>query len=293
MARRAFILAASLGAAGLALGPLARAARTDGAGLLGPVVPGPFGTSEEQTPREDIVSYNNFYEFGTDKESPAINAQKMATRPWTVTVEGLVGKPRVFDIDDLLKLAPLEERVYRLRCVEAWSMVVPWVGFPLAAVLKAVEPLGSAKYVEFVTHYDPRIMLTRPILRWPYTEGLRLDEALHPLTILALGLYGEVLPNQNGAPVRVVVPWKYGFKSAKSIVTIRLVETQPATAWNTSAPHEYGFYSNVNPKVRHPRWGQATERRIGELRRRPTLMFNGYGEQVASLYQGMDLGQHY
>lgn len=298
--RRKFIKTASLGASlalsGLALSPLARAALAAGdeqTKAMGSLLPSPFSTAEEQTPRKDIVSYINFYEFGTDKESPAINAQKMATRPWTVSVEGLVAKPQVFDIDDLLKLAPLEERIYRLRCVEAWSMVVPWAGFPLAALLKAVEPLGSAKYVEFVTHYDPKIMLTRPVLDWPYTEGLRLDEAQHPLTILALGLYGEVLPNQNGAPIRLVVPWKYGFKSAKSIVTIRLTENQPATAWNKAGPSEYGFYSNVNPEVRHPRWSQATERRIGELRKRPTLMFNGYADQVASLYQGMDLARNY
>ncbi|MFN4064675.1 MAG: protein-methionine-sulfoxide reductase catalytic subunit MsrP, partial [Parazoarcus communis] len=253
----------------------------------------PVSTTESQTAYKSVTTYNNFYEFGTDKEDPARNAGKMAVRPWTVRVEGLAGKPRTFDIDDLLKLAPLEERIYRLRCVEAWSMVVPWVGFPLSALLKQVDPLGSAKYVEFVTHYDASIMTRRQILNWPYTEGLRLDEAMHPLTILAVGLYGEVLPNQNGAPVRLVVPWKYGFKSAKSIVAIRLHEKQPATAWNQSAPQEYGFYSNVNPEVDHPRWSQASERRIGELRKRPTLMFNGYAEQVASLYQGMDLRKHY
>lgn len=267
----------------------ARAAAT----RLSPLASSPFSTTESQTAYKSVTTYNNFYEFGTDKEDPARNAGKMAVRPWTVRVEGLAGKPRTFDIDDLLKLAPLEERIYRLRCVEAWSMVVPWVGFPLSALLKQVDPLGSAKYVEFVTHYDASIMTRRQILNWPYTEGLRLDEAMHPLTILAVGLYGEVLPNQNGAPVRLVVPWKYGFKSAKSIVAIRLREKQPATAWNQSAPQEYGFYSNVNPEVDHPRWSQASERRIGELRKRPTLMFNGYAEQVASLYQGMDLRKHY
>ena len=249
-------------------------------------------TMEKLTAYKDATTYNNFYEFGTDKADPARNAHKMAVRPWTVNVEGLVGKPRRFDIDELLRLAPLEERIYRLRCVEAWSMVVPWVGFPLAALLKEVEPLGSAKYVEFVTHYDPKIMI-RDVIDWPYTEGLRLDEAMHPLTLLAVGVYGEVLPNQNGAPLRLVVPWKYGFKSAKSIVTIRLTEKEPATAWNKFAPQEYGFYSNVNPEVRHPRWSQAAERRIGELRKRPTQMFNGYAEQVASLYQGMDLKKSY
>jgi methionine sulfoxide reductase catalytic subunit len=255
-------------------------------------VPSALSTTEPLTERDAVTTYNNFYEFGTDKADPARNAHKLAVRPWTVNVEGLVGKPRRFDIDELLRLAPLEERIYRLRCVEAWSMVVPWVGFPLAALLKEVEPLGSAKYVEFVTHYDPKIMI-RDVLDWPYTEGLRVDEAMHPLTLLAVGVYGEVLPNQNGAPLRLVVPWKYGFKSAKSIVTIRLTEQEPATAWNKFAPQEYGFYSNVNPQVRHPRWTQATERRIGELRKRPTQMFNGYADQVASLYQGMDLKKFY
>ncbi|HRQ36094.1 MAG TPA: protein-methionine-sulfoxide reductase catalytic subunit MsrP [Chiayiivirga sp.] len=263
------------------------------ANTLGPLAPGPFGTDEALTDRQSIVTYNNFYEFGASKDAPLRNAQKMDLRPWTLKVEGLVGKPREFDIDDLVRLAPLEERIYRLRCVEAWSMVIPWVGFPLAALLSEVEPLGSAKYVEFVSHYDPRIMVTRPILDWPYTEGLRLDEALHPLTILAVGLYGEALEKQNGAPVRLVVPWKYGFKSAKSLVAIRLVEEQPATAWNKSAPQEYGFYSNVNPEVSHPRWSQVTERRIGEQRRRRTLMFNGYADEVARLYQGMDLQKNY
>ena len=260
---------------------------------LGPLQASDFSTDEALTDFESVISYNNFYEFGTGKSDPMTHAHKMQVRPWTVSVEGLVARPRTFDIEDMLRLAPLEERIYRLRCVEAWSMVIPWVGFPLAALIKAVEPLGSAKYVEFVTHYDPQIMNTRPIIDWPYTEGLRLDEALHPLTILSVGLYGEVLPNQNGAPIRLVVPWKYGFKSAKSIVTIRLTENEPATAWNKAAPQEYGFYSNVNPEVRHPRWTQATERRIGELRRRPTLMFNGYADQVAHLYQGMDLKTFY
>ncbi|MCK6408897.1 protein-methionine-sulfoxide reductase catalytic subunit MsrP [Thauera sp.] len=254
--------------------------------------PSALSTTEPLSDRDAVTGYNNFYEFGTDKADPARNAHKMALRPWTVSVEGMVGKPRRFDIDELLRVAPLEERIYRLRCVEAWSMVVPWVGFPLAALLKQVEPLGSAKYVEFVTHYDPRIMI-RDVIDWPYTEGLRLDEALHPLTLLAVGVYGETLPGQNGAPLRLVVPWKYGFKSAKSIVTIRLTDKEPATAWNKFAPSEYGFYSNVNPEVRHPRWSQATERRIGELRKRPTQMFNGYAEQVASLYQGMDLKKFY
>ncbi|QDF98213.1 mononuclear molybdenum enzyme YedY [Azoarcus sp. DD4] len=294
--RRRFILAAGATLTAAAFGQAwpgkVLAAAATGA-RLAPLASSPLSTSEEKTAYKSVTTYNNFYEFGTDKGDPAENAGKMAVRPWTVRVEGLAGKPRSFDIDELLRIAPLEERIYRLRCVEAWSMVIPWVGFPLAALLKQVEPLGSAKYVEFVSHYDEKIMMRRPVLDWPYAEGLRLDEAMHPLTILAVGLYGEVLPNQNGAPVRLVVPWKYGFKSAKSIVTIRLVEKQPATAWNRSAPQEYGFYSNVNPEVSHPRWSQATERRIGEFRKRPTLMFNGYADQVASLYQGIDLQRNY
>ncbi|PTD96138.1 protein-methionine-sulfoxide reductase catalytic subunit MsrP [Pseudothauera lacus] len=291
--RRAFIRQAGLGlAAGAALWHgLPTSAR---AGTLPAAVrSSPYNSTEAHTDWASAISYNNFYEFGTSKDAPLRNAPQMALRPWRVRVEGLVNKPREFDIDDLLKLAALEERVYRLRCVEAWSMVIPWLGYPLASLLKAVEPQGSARYVEFVTHYDPAIMTRRPVLDWPYTEGLRLDEALHPLTLLTFGMYGEVLPHQNGAPVRVVVPWKYGFKSAKSIVTIRLSERQPATAWNKSAPQEYGFYSNVNPQVRHPRWSQASERRIGETRRRPTLMFNGYADEVAGLYLGMDLQKNY
>ena len=285
--RRRIVLRAGRGlAAGAALWPAAiPRARAASLGSL----PSPFSTDEAPTKLDAVTGYNNFYEFGTDKGDPARNAGKMALRPWTLQVEGLVGRPRTFDIDELLKLAPLEERIYRMRCVEGWSMVIPWNGFPLAALLKQVEPLGSAKYAEFLTHYDPEIMLRRPVLHWPYAEGLRLDEAMHPLTLLTLGLYGEPLLPQNGAPVRLVVPWKYGFKSAKSIVRIRLVEKQPATAWNLAAPQEYGFYSNVNPAVAHPRWSQASERRIGEFRKRPTLPFNGYAEQVASLYQGMDL----
>ena len=288
--RRRFLVGAGATlAAGAAMWAGLPAEARAAAAKLGPLARSPFSSDETQTPYKSVTTYNNYYEFGTDKEDPAANAGKLAVRPWTVRVEGLAGKPRTFDIDDLLKLAPLEERIYRLRCVEAWSMVIPWVGFPLSALLRQVDPQGSAKYVEFVTHYDPKIMLRRPVLDWPYTEGLRMDEAMHPLTLLTLGLYGEVLPNQNGAPVRVVVPWKYGFKSAKSIVAIRLVDKEPRTAWNKSAPSEYGFYSNVNPNVDHPRWSQATERRIGEFRKRSTLMFNGYAEQVASLYQGMDL----
>ena len=253
-----------------------------------------LSTQEAPTSFKDASSYNNFYEFGTDKGDPVQNAHTLRTRPWTVTIEGEVKKPVTLDIDRIIKLAPLEERIYRLRCVEGWSMVIPWVGYSLSNLLKQVEPLGSAKFVEFTTLADRKQMpgLRSGVLDWPYVEGLRMDEAMHPLTLLTVGMYGQVLPNQNGAPVRLIVPWKYGFKSAKSIVRIRLVSRQPRTAWNDSAPDEYGFYSNVNPNVDHPRWSQATERRIGEdgffQRKRKTLMFNGYND-VASLYAGMDL----
>ena len=252
-------------------------------------------TSEKVTPYKDASTYNNFYEFGTDKADPAVNAHTLKTTPWTVEIEGLVKKPGKFALEDLLKLSPLEERIYRLRCVEGWSMVIPWVGYSLAELIKKVEPLGSAKYVEFVTLADPKTMpfVGSRVLDWPYVEGLRLDEAQHPLTLLTFGMYGEVLPNQSGAPVRLVVPWKYGFKSGKSIVKIRFTEKPPATAWNKAAANEYGFYSNVNPNVDHPRWSQATERRIGEdglfAKKRKTLMFNGYEAQVGQLYAGMDL----
>ncbi|WP_020655712.1 protein-methionine-sulfoxide reductase catalytic subunit MsrP [Massilia niastensis] len=257
-----------------------------------------LSTSEKQTPFKDATRYNNFYEFGTDKSDPAENAHTLRTRPWTVTIEGEVKKPVTLDIDRLLKLAPLEERIYRLRCVEGWSMVIPWVGYPLSHLLRQVEPTGNARFVEFTTLADRSQMpgLRSRVLDWPYVEGLRMDEAMHPLSLLTVGMYGQVLPNQNGAPVRLVVPWKYGFKSAKSIVRIRLLGKQPRTAWNDSAPNEYGFYSNVNPNVDHPRWSQATERRIGEdgffQPKRKTLMFNGY-DQVASLYTGMDLKKFY
>lgn len=256
-------------------------------------------TMEKPTDYKDATTYNNFYEFGTDKGDPVKNAATLKTRPWTVAVEGLVNKPRSFDIDELLKLSPQEERIYRLRCVEGWSMVIPWVGYSLAELIRRVEPQGSAKYVEFVTLADKPTMpgVNSRVLDWPYTEGLRMDEALHPLTLLAFGMYGEVLPNQNGAPVRIVVPWKYGFKSAKSIVKIRFVDKEPGTAWNKAAKNEYGFYSNVNPEVDHPRWSQATERRIGEdglfAKRRKTLPFNGYEAQVGQLYAGMDLKKFY
>ncbi|MEI6543515.1 MAG: protein-methionine-sulfoxide reductase catalytic subunit MsrP [Methylococcales bacterium] len=247
--------------------------------------------SDKLTDYKDVTTYNNFYEFGTSKEDPAQNAGSLKTRPWTITVEGEVNKPKVFDIEELLKLAPLEERVYRLRCVEAWSMVIPWVGYSLSELLKRAEPTSKAKFVEFVSLEDPEQMPGQKsaTLDWPYREGLRIDEAMHPLTILAVGLYGEVMPKQNGAPIRLVVPWKYGYKSAKSIVKIRLVEEQPITSWMKAGPSEYGFYSNVNPAVDHPRWTQAKERRIGEFLKRPTLPFNGYADQVAQLYSGMDL----
>jgi sulfoxide reductase catalytic subunit YedY len=256
-------------------------------------------TAEALTPYRDASTYNNFYEFGLDKDDPARLAGRMKTRPWTLQVDGLVGKPRTFDLDDLLKLGALEERTYRLRCVEGWSMVIPWVGYSLSQLLRAVEPLGSAKYVEFHTLADRASMpgLRSSVLLWPYVEGLRLDEALHPLTLLTLGMYGEVLPNQIGAPVRITVPWKYGFKSGKSIVRLRLVEKQPDTAWNVAAPQEYGFYANVNPDVSHPRCSQATERRIGEggllAKRLKTQLFNGYAAQVGQLYAGMDLRKFY
>ncbi len=243
------------------------------------------------TPLRDITSYNNFYEFGTDKSDPAAYASTLKTRPWTVAVEGEIKRPKIYDIDELLKLAPLEERIYRLRCVEGWSMVIPWIGYSLSELIKRVEPTGKAKFVEFTTLQAPDQMPGQKtqVLNWPYVEGLRLDEAMNPLTLLGVGLYGEVLPNQNGAPIRIVVPWKYGFKSAKSIVKIRFVEKEPLTAWNRAAPSEYGFYSNVNPDIDHPRWSQAKERRIGEFGKRKTLMFNGYADQVAQLYTGMDL----
>lgn len=262
---------------------------------LGDIARSPLSTEEPQTPYDSITRYNNFYEFGTGKEDPAEYAPKMVVRPWSVRIDGLCAKPATYDVNDLIRTNRLEERVYRLRCVEAWSMVIPWVGIPMAEVIRRAEPLGSAKFVAMQTLLDPEQMpgQRRAILEWPYVEGLRLDEAMHPLTILAVGLYGDVLPNQNGAPIRLIVPWKYGFKSIKSIVALKFVEEMPPTAWNRQAPHEYGFYANVNPAVDHPRWSQARERRIGEFFRRDTLPFNGYGEQVASLYAGMDLAKWY
>jgi methionine sulfoxide reductase catalytic subunit len=290
--RRQFMLAASatLVFAGAAAERLNAAAEK-----LSNIRKSPSSTSEKLNSFKDITTYNNFYELGTDKGDPAANAKYLITQPWTVTVEGEVKNSKTYDIDELMRLAPLEERIYRLRCVEAWSMVIPWVGFPLNALIKLAEPTGNAKFIQFVTLYDPKRMPGQkyPVLQWPYVEGLRMDEAMHPLTILAVGLYGQVLPAQNGAPIRLVVPWKYGFKSIKSIVKIRFVENQPPTSWSLMQPEEYGFYSNVNPEVHHPRWSQATERRIGEFFRRKTLMFNGYADQVADLYRGMDLRKHY
>jgi len=286
--RRLFMQGMGVMVAGTALGITSDA---QAGAKLADVHRSPYTLNEEKTPYKAVTTYNNFYEFGPGKSDPAERAGSLKTRPWTVKVEGEAGKPGEYDIDSLLKLAPLEERVYRLRCVEGWSMVIPWIGFPLSELIRRAAPTSRAKYVEFVTLDDPGQMPGQrsDILDWPYVEGLRMDEAMHPLAILAVGLYGEVLPNQNGAPVRLVVPWKYGFKSAKSIVRIRFVEKQPLTAWMRAAPREYGFYSNGNPHVDHPRWSQAKERRIGEFLKRDTLMFNGYGAQVAQLYRGMDL----
>jgi sulfoxide reductase catalytic subunit YedY len=293
--RRDFLKAAAAGSILGATGLLAPGARgrekTLGLQKLDEVGKSAFSTSEPLTSYKHVTTYNNYYEFGTDKDEPAVYAKRLKVRPWTVAVEGEVAKPRTFGIEELLKLR-LEERIYRLRCVEAWSMVIPWIGFEFNQLAKLVQPTAKAKFVEFVTAYQPDTMpgVKLPVLDWPYREGLRIDEAMHPLTILAVGLYGEVLPNQNGAPIRLVVPWKYGFKSGKSIVRIRFVERQPKTAWETANAQEYGFYSNVNPDVDHPRWTQKKERRIPEFfARRDTVLFNGYGDQVASLYAGMDL----
>jgi sulfoxide reductase catalytic subunit YedY len=254
----------------------------------------PFSTTEKQTPYKDVTNYNNFYEFSTDKYEPADLAKNFKTRPWTVTIDGDVKKKQVLDVDAIIKMAPPEERIYRHRCVEGWSIVVPWIGFSLSELIKRADPLPKAKYVEFTTLLDPKQMPGQHVnvLQWPYVEGLRMDEAMHPLTLLCFGMYGEVLPNQDGAPLRIVIPWKYGFKSAKSIVRIRFTSDQPLNTWQQSSPREYGFYSNVNPNVDHPRWSQAKERRLGEFLKRPTLMFNGY-DQVASLYSGMDLKKNF
>jgi sulfoxide reductase catalytic subunit YedY len=300
--RRTFIKQLALGtiAGGALAEMLAREAFAQSAGVqkLAAQANSKYVVMDKPTAYKDATTYNNFYEFGTDKSDPASYAGTLKPRPWTVAIEGEVKKPMTVDIDGLQKLAPLEERVYRLRCVEGWSMVIPWIGYSFSELIRKVEPTGNAKFVEFISLADKKQMpgLGSPVLEWPYVEGLRLDEANHPLAMLALGMYGEVLPNQNGAPVRMVLPWKYGFKSAKSIVKIRFTRDQPKTAWNIAAPREYGFYSNVNPEVDHPRWSQATERRIGEdnffTRKRKTLMFNGYND-VASLYTGMDLKKFY
>jgi sulfoxide reductase catalytic subunit YedY len=299
--RRDLIKVAAAGAFGLALAPWfsreALAANSDKfAATLNPA----YAAKDELTPAKYVTSYNNFYEFGTDKSDPAAYANTLQTRPWTVSIEGLVKKPVTLDIDDLLKLAPMEERIYRMRCVEGWSMVIPWDGYSLSKLISKVEPLGSAKFVEFISLADRKQMpgVKSNIIEWPYREGLRMDEAMNPLTLLTFGLYGEVLPKQNGAPVRIVVPWKYGFKSAKSIVKIRFTEEMPKTSWSQFDAREYGFYSNVNPQVDHPRWSQASERRIGDAKgafapKIKTQMFNGYGDQVASMYSGMDLKKFY
>ncbi len=295
--RRSFMI----GTAALALAPFQRAAAAPPAGqrLAAPRNEA-FAVGDPPTALQSVTTYNNFYEFGVNKDDPARLAHLLRPRPWTVEVGGHVARHKIYDIDELMRLASIEERVYRLRCVEGWSMVIPWVGYPLASLIKQVEPTSKARFVEFTTLLDPeqfpaqrKGVFSFSSLDWPYVEGLRLDEALHPLTLLTFGLYGQVLPNQNGAPVRVVVPWKYGFKCAKSIVRIRFVSERPKTTWEQAAPNEYGFYSNVNPTVDHPRWSQATERRIGEFRRRKTLMFNGYADQVAPLYAGMDLRKNF
>jgi sulfoxide reductase catalytic subunit YedY len=299
--RRQLIKLAAMGAFGLSQAEVfSRNAFAQSGQKLPAKVNPQFFVADKLTSYKDVTTYNNFYEFGTDKSDPARNAHTLKTRPWTVSVEGLVNKPKVWDIDALLKLAPMEERIYRFRCVEGWSMVIPWIGYSLSHLIKASEPQGSAKYIEFISLADPKQMpgVNSRVLNWPYTEGLRLDEAMNPLALLTFGLYGEVLPNQNGAPVRINVPWKYGFKSAKSIVKIRITDKEPATSWKVSAPYEYGFYSNVNPDVNHPRWSQATERRIGAeggmfAPKIKTLPFNGYAEQVAHLYKGMDLRKFY
>jgi methionine sulfoxide reductase catalytic subunit len=297
--RREFIQSAALTTIGAAAGTIG-VGRADAQSwprvkIPGEIVNSGWGKGEKINAYQDITTYNNFYEFGTEKGDPAVAAHSLKTTPWKVKIDGLVDKPADYNLEDIVKPQALEERIYRLRCVERWSMVIPWIGFPLASLLKRIEPRSTAKYVEFTTLLNPQQMpgQRRQVLEWPYTEGLRLDEAMHPLTILAVGLYGEYLPNQNGAPIRLIVPWKYGFKSIKSIVRIRLTDREPMNSWQLSAPNEYGFYSNVNPERDHPRWSQARERRIGEFLMRPTLMFNGYGDQVASLYSGMDLKRYY
>ncbi len=293
--RRQFLKEAGLlglGVAGMAL--LSKGAQAQDSAQQGTSING-AELKPELTPWEDVTSYNNFYEFGTSKDDPADNAKDFKARPWTVKVEGMVSKPATYDLDVLLKPHKLEERIYRHRCVEAWSMVVPWLGFPMADFVKRMEPTSSAKYIEFTTLLDPKRMPGQrsAVLDWPYVEGMRLDEAMNPLAFMTVGVYGKMLPNQNGAPIRHVVPWKYGFKGCKSIVSVKFTDKAPRTAWNVSNPGEYGFYGNVNPTVDHPRWSQGKERRIGEFRKRDTLMFNGYAQQVSSLYSGMDLRKFY
>ena len=296
--RREFIGAAGAAAAALATGAMApgeAAAQNPSAQKLANLKKSSFSTTETMNSYRDVTTYNNFYEFGLDKGDPARHAHSLKPRPWSIKVEGECAKPGTYNLEDILKWSPLEERIYRMRCVEAWSMVIPWNGFPLADFVKRFEPTSKAKYIEMRTLLDLRQMpgQTEPALVWPYREGLRMDEALHPLAMLAVGLYGEVLPNQNGAPIRLVVPWKYGFKGIKSIVSVKFVEKEPLNTWQQTRADEYGFYANVNPDVDHPRWTQKTERRIGEFFRRKTLPFNGYGDQVASLYAGMDLRKNY
>ena len=290
--RRQFVRDMLLGATGLALGNSVRADSSP----FGKLQASPYSLIDDKpTAFKSVASYGNFYEFGPDKDSPAKHAHRLRTRPWSVTVDGEVKTAKTFAIDDILNWAPLEERIYRMRCVEGWSAVIPWIGIPFTELLKRVEPTGNAKFVEFWSLADPEQMpyVRIPFLDWPYVEAIRMDEAQHPLTILAVGMYGEVMPKQNGAPLRLVVPWKYGFKGAKSIVRIRFVEKQPETVWTKAGPDEYGFYSNVNPDVPHKRWSQSHERRLGEFLKRKTLPFNGYAEQVAGLYAGMDLRKYF
>jgi len=293
--RRDFLLASGAAMVAAGCGSLFDEVSAQGGVKLPNVKKSPLSTTEKQNSFSDITTYNNFYEFGTAKDDPSANARGFRTKPWTLAVDGEVAKPASYNLEDFLKPYALEERVYRMRCVEAWSMVIPWVGIPLKDVIARVQPTGKAKFVEFTTLLDPTRMPYQrtSALDWPYVEGLRLDEAMHPLTILAVGLYGEVLPNQNGAPIRLVVPWKYGFKGIKSIVRVKFVENQPYNTWQQSRASEYGFFANVNPDVDHPRWSQKTERRLGELFRRKTLPFNGYADQVASLYTGLDLRKFY
>jgi methionine sulfoxide reductase catalytic subunit len=297
--RRKFLAGAALAGAAAATGLGLREIVSPSTAALAAKIDGikksPLSTTETITPFKDVTHYNNYYEFSTSKEEPAELAKNFRTRPWQVKIDGLVDKKQDLDIDAILKMAPPEERIYRHRCVEGWSIVVPWVGFSLSELIKRVNPTSKAKFVEFTTLLDMRQMpgQQRNVLQWPYVEGLRMDEAMHPLALLCFGMYGEDLPNQDGAPLRLVVPWKYGFKSAKAIVRIRFTDKQPENTWNLSAPREYGFYSNVNPNVDHPRWSQAKERRLGEFFKRPTLMFNGYADQVASLYSGMDLKKNF